>query len=498
LDGSIRVFPIPSTIKGDNYCRIEIDGAVITDRSLYDIVNNSIVFRDAPVGTQVDVLVVQSEESIGSLGTTTSIDVLAAYTTELTNINAKLTDIHNVATKLSYVENVSNLATEIEDLYTVRADIQDIHNNLQEILDSDIVTQSNIWMTEALKMTANSYANEAEDVPVKIYTSNGDGTFSYVSTSNPAVYSALHWHTKAALVGSGYLKTEYNLSDLADVQTARDNLDVYSQGEMDLALDSKLGIDQLGTNLTLYFTTAGSDDPASGYGRIVTSVDDPFYNNDAQEVPTGVLLEASADDEDTPHTQLLASFETRAGILNGDAGILSVPTIGGIRRSNTVEDSGQANDYASFYFKMYKRDGNGVETFIGKSGNTPFVQMYARPVGGYQFETFNANCIFNDGYWTINDRIVIKFFANTALSNDSCAYYFKIGGEDPVRSLIPATLDVTYRRVFHALTYSTDGKEILYTRLDAGEPDATQYDHWRVEANVNYTLENNKLKEEHS
>lgn len=50
------------------------------------------------------------------------------------------------------------------------------------------------YEAEAQKLTADSYATEAEDVFVKIYTSNGDGTFSH---TNSTEYSSLHWATKA-------------------------------------------------------------------------------------------------------------------------------------------------------------------------------------------------------------------------------------------------------------------------------------------------------------
>lgn len=55
-------------------------------------------------------------------------------------------------------------------------------------------TEQEKWLTEAIKMTADSYANEAEDVFVKIYTSVGDGTFTSVDTDE---YSSLHWKLKS-------------------------------------------------------------------------------------------------------------------------------------------------------------------------------------------------------------------------------------------------------------------------------------------------------------
>jgi hypothetical protein len=58
--------------------------------------------------------------------------------------------------------------------------------------------QLDAWTAEAEKITAASYADEAEDVFVKIYTSDGDGTFTATDTTE---YSALHWAAKAEEVG---------------------------------------------------------------------------------------------------------------------------------------------------------------------------------------------------------------------------------------------------------------------------------------------------------
>lgn len=48
----------------------------------------------------------------------------------------------------------------------------------------------------AAKMTADSYATEAENVLVKIYTSNGNGTFTATNTTE---YSSLHYKNKASV-----------------------------------------------------------------------------------------------------------------------------------------------------------------------------------------------------------------------------------------------------------------------------------------------------------
>ena len=55
------------------------------------------------------------------------------------------------------------------------------------------------WVAEAERLTADSYATEAEDVFVKLYSSDGDGTFTATNTTE---YSAFHWSIKA-LEGAG-------------------------------------------------------------------------------------------------------------------------------------------------------------------------------------------------------------------------------------------------------------------------------------------------------
>jgi len=56
------------------------------------------------------------------------------------------------------------------------------------------------WEAEAERLTADSYATEAEDVEVNLVTSDGDGTFTYTPTTD---FSALHWAAKSAASSQG-------------------------------------------------------------------------------------------------------------------------------------------------------------------------------------------------------------------------------------------------------------------------------------------------------
>ena len=126
LDGSTRVFPIPSPIKGDNYCRLEVDGTIINDRTKYDIVNNSIVFvnvADVPSGSQLDVLVVQSEEAIGQLTITTNIDIVAS---NIADVNTTADSIANININAAHITNIDRVATSADNLDRVYTSIGNI------------------------------------------------------------------------------------------------------------------------------------------------------------------------------------------------------------------------------------------------------------------------------------------------------------------------------------------------------------------------------------
>lgn len=72
------------------------------------------------------------------------------------------------------------------------------------------VRVADTWDAEADAKTALSYATEAEDVPVNVFTSDGDGTFT--STAQAGVFSSLHYSIKAAV---------FNPVDFVDVTTAQ-------------------------------------------------------------------------------------------------------------------------------------------------------------------------------------------------------------------------------------------------------------------------------------
>jgi hypothetical protein len=63
------------------------------------------------------------------------------------------------------------------------------------------LAKAEYWKAEASRKTADSYATEPENVHVKVYTSNGDDTYTITNTTE---YSALHWATKAIIDNAAF------------------------------------------------------------------------------------------------------------------------------------------------------------------------------------------------------------------------------------------------------------------------------------------------------
>ena len=176
-DGSLRVFPIPSPIKGDDYCRLEVDGVVINDKAKYDIVNNSIVFLsalDVPSGSVLDVLVVQSAEALGQLSVVTNIDLVAQ---DIANVNLVGNDLTNVDTVAGSIANVNTTSTNIIDVNTVANNMTglvDVINNLPEVLLAD--DNAAVATTQAGIATAQAVIATEAAAAAALYTPTGNTT----------------------------------------------------------------------------------------------------------------------------------------------------------------------------------------------------------------------------------------------------------------------------------------------------------------------------------
>lgn len=212
------------------------------------------------------------------------------------------------------------------------------------------------------------------------------------------------------------------------------------------ALDLKLNISDLPTNLTLYPTNVASD--VAGYVKMVTDIHAPDYNTVAVDVSTPAI---------TGTGQLVSQRITDAGVLIGQPGVFNFTTFGNIRR---LSGSGTAE----FYTQAYHRDSLGVETLVGTSSPSVVV------VNGTYAE-FTTSGVWDDGEFSATDRIVIKSYANRIVGGSDPVYQFQFGGTTPVRTLLPvpfSVVDAGYElKANKQNSLTPDGTGTKYPTVDA-------------------------------
>ena len=140
-----------------------------------------------------------------------NIDLLSTLDVQIRNVGNHIAElitisdnILDVNTNALNIVDINTNAANIASIITNAANIIDIQNaeenaiiattKATEASDSADYSELRKWESESFRLTAESYAVEPEDIYVKIYTSNGDGTFTVTDTTD---YSALHYEAKA-------------------------------------------------------------------------------------------------------------------------------------------------------------------------------------------------------------------------------------------------------------------------------------------------------------
>lgn len=208
-DGSTRIFPVSFEILGEDYVQVFINNIAISDRTKYDIINNSIVFLEgyAPeIGTDnVVILVASSPTEIGDLNTPPS------------NIQSVLDNMTNINAVASNKENIDIVATNISSVNTISTNIQAVIVSYDNA--STASTQAGIATTKAgeAAISANNALVSEQNADISeaaasISASNAlaSENLSYKWSSNPkdeevitGKYSAYHWSEKAKEFASG-------------------------------------------------------------------------------------------------------------------------------------------------------------------------------------------------------------------------------------------------------------------------------------------------------
>ena len=144
-------------------------------------------------------------------------DVLNAIYAELDKIVIVNDNIDDVIIVADNIADVNICATNIQAIIDAYANAQaaeasELAAKASEQASALSETESELfkWESEAFRLTSDSYATEPEDIHVKEFSSDGDGTFSFVTTSE---YSSYHWKMKAQQIANATLES------LSDVDT---------------------------------------------------------------------------------------------------------------------------------------------------------------------------------------------------------------------------------------------------------------------------------------
>jgi hypothetical protein len=200
------------------------------------------------------------------------------------------------------------------------------------------------------------------------------------------------------------------------------NLDKYTQAQVDAFLADKADVSALSASITLYPTTSPS--AVSGYFTMVTDIIDVRYNTAAFNFATGAINQQN---------QLLGSLATDENIFVGNPGVINVTTIGNIRKT-----SGNTNQFAEFFFRVFQRKADGTEIQLAQSDTTGAVN----PLNNNVYFEFSASALLNNGSFEATDRIVVKYYGNALNGSTVSTYDFQFGGTSPVRTFLPVPVRV--------------------------------------------------------
>lgn len=206
----------------------------------------------------------------------------------------------------------------------------------------------------------------------------------------------------------GTTSADVGLGDVDNTSDADKPISTATQS----ALDKKLDINSLTSNLILYPTTSAAD--VSGYYKMVSDITSPDYDDTAVDVATPSI---------TTSDVYISSLISDAGVFVGNTGVINISIIGNIKR--TVGSGG-----AEFYFEVYKRDISDVETLLTTSLATSKVDVSS-------YEQFAATALLTNTELIATDRLVYKFYGTKVGTSSSPTFAFQFGGVMPVRSSVP-------------------------------------------------------------
>ena len=331
LDGATRVFPVASPIKGDNYCRLEVDSVIVNDRSKYDIVNNAIVFLDAadvPAGSVLDVLVVQSEEAIGQLAITTNIDIVAQNIDNVNAVGVISADVDTVAGISNDVTTVAAIAGTVPDWDRIANDAVSLAIGSKTGADGPLYA----FLEEVIATYERGDVDNDGDLDIwdahsiLAYSTNG-------TTGNTTIDAWIETNIGEAVVDRGL--TDGLITYVQDVAAIDANVTAVAGNEANITAvaTNKTNIDTVAGDITNVNTVAGIDSDVTTVAGSISDVQTVASNITHVQTVANDLGEVVSEIE----TVALDLQETQSEINTVAASIANVDTVGNnISNVNTV------------------------------------------------------------------------------------------------------------------------------------------------------------------
>lgn len=80
LDGDVRSFNIPAIVDGEEYLRVDVDGAQITDPDKFRLIHNALVFDDTSLLPAGSILRIITTDTIGEYASDDILMTMATLT----------------------------------------------------------------------------------------------------------------------------------------------------------------------------------------------------------------------------------------------------------------------------------------------------------------------------------------------------------------------------------------------------------------------------------
>ena len=149
-DSSTKVFPIDFEILGEDYVQIWLDNIAVTDRTHYDIINNSIVFLDDYIpasGVEIIIAVATTAQEIANLNAPPSgvvvvsdnIDNVNTVAGSIDNVNKTAGSIDSINIIAPHVTNIDYLAPSADSIDVVAGSIDNVN-----IVSANITNVDNV------------------------------------------------------------------------------------------------------------------------------------------------------------------------------------------------------------------------------------------------------------------------------------------------------------------------------------------------------------------